>query len=270
MNPKRKKHLLFLWQFFKSKTFWSLVFKAFLISFALLFVFFQIISLYTRHMTAFKVPDFTGKTLIQADSIAKANKFNLRLVDSVFYNDSRKNIIVSQYPLPNSDVKKWRTINVIKNSSKSKKLRMPELVGISLLRALNSLKNNGLKLGRIIYKPNISVNIVLKQEKYGREVEAGSNIDAGNVIDLVVGQGLSDAETTVPIITGMVLKDAKDNLDLFELSIGAVVKDNTITKDEDFKKAIIWKQYPVSDESKTVKMGSAVDVWVTLDTTKVN
>jgi hypothetical protein len=53
------------------------------------------------------------------------------------------------------------------------------------------------------------------------------------------------------------------------LNVGRITYDDSIPSDEEKLKSLIWKQNPDPSEIFEVPHGTAVDLWLTTDTTKI-
>lgn len=242
---------------------------------ALLILFFgttiimQLLKLYTRHNNDLSVPDVTGLTL--AEAVEAAEKRNLRIVvfDSVFLSDFERGSVVEQHPQAGFRVKKNRKIFLTMNAINPEKVAMPDLVDLTFRQAGAKLESFGLKVGRITYEPNMGINIVLAQRINGRAISPGDSVTKGARVDLVLGKGLSDEQAAIPNLVGMTLEEARIMASERFLSVGAAVHDQTILTPEDELRAIVFKQQPGPGQDITLPMGSAIDVWISLDSTKV-
>ncbi len=176
---------------------------------------------------------------------------------------------MDQNPPPELQVKKGRTIFLTINAIIPEMTRMPDVVGISLRQARAIIETAGLKIGRLSYVPDIAVNNVLQQKYKGDVIEEGDSIPKGAVIDLVLGRGLSDDKTAAPDLIGLHLNTAIDKITVRYLNLGAIIYDGTVETQEDSLDAFIWKQRPVFDSESLLNLGSAVDIWLTVDSTKL-
>jgi beta-lactam-binding protein with PASTA domain len=104
------------------------------------------------------------------------------------YNETSEAFsIVEQIPAANEEVKPDRAIYVIINSGNKPKVKMPKLIDQSLTLSKAVLKNNGLVLGKVSYSyDEIGNNLVVSQTINGREIQPGTLINKGTVVDLVV------------------------------------------------------------------------------------
>lgn len=223
---------------------------------------------YTHHGEALSVPDVTGLTLEEAGIVLTSHQLRWQLVDSVYVASVKPGAVVSQNPEPDFKVKENRNIFLTINAVMPEKVKMPDVVGVSLRQAKTLLESQGLSLGRMSYVPDIAVNNVLKQMYQGKDIMKGVEILKGSAIDLVLGQGLSDEKTSVPNLTGLTLKDVHDYLTKYSLNIGVIIYDSTVITSADSVKAFIWQQKPVADVDALLQLGASVDIWLTADENK--
>jgi beta-lactam-binding protein with PASTA domain len=229
----------------------------------------QILKLYTRHNHDLSVPDFAGLSLIDAVEVAKKRDLRVEVFDSVFLVEFEKGTVVEQHPRAGLMVKKNRKVFLTMNAMNPEKVAMPNLIDLTHRQAEAKLESFGLKLGRISYEPDMGINMVLAQRMNEQNVIPGDSVVKGAKIDLVLGRGLSDERTTVPSLVGLTLEVANILASDRFLSVGAAVRDQSVITDLDEQKAFIFKQNPKSGSGMTLPMGSAIDVWITLDSTKV-
>ena len=107
---------------------------------------------------------------------------------------------------------------------------------------------------------------MLGQKCEGLEVKAGDLVVSGSVIDLMVGVGSQDNQTTIPKITGMKYVNAIDALHERFLNIGKVSFDADIKTYADSMNAVVYKQDPAGAERN---LGANVSFFLTLDQTKL-
>jgi beta-lactam-binding protein with PASTA domain len=242
---------------------------AFLILFFGTAIIMQLLKLYTRHNHDLSVPDFAGLTLYDALEVARKRDLRVEVFDSVFLADFEKGTVVEQHPRAGFMVKKNRKIFLTMNAINPEKVAMPNLVDLTFRQAGAKLESFGLKIGRISYEPDMGINVVLAQLMNGQKLIPGDSVVKGARVDLILGKGLSDERAAVPNLLGLTLEDANILASDRFLSLGAAVHDQSIITGEDEQKAIIFKQKPASGNGMTLPMGSAIDVWITLDSTKV-
>ena len=178
--------------------------------------------------------------------------------------------VIEQYPTAGYKVKENRTIYITLASREADKVIVPKVVDVSLREAENRLENAGLRLGQVTYKPSEFIDLVLEQLYKGNPTTSSMMLPRGTYVDLVVGRGLSDEQTTVPDLTGITLDEARIALYTVTLNIGALVYDASVLTNADSLQAVVWKQSPASIANNMVGLGSSVDLWLTVDQTKLN
>jgi eukaryotic-like serine/threonine-protein kinase len=217
--------------------------------------------IYTHHNQALSVPDFTGLTLEQAQKLAVEKKLRVSIMDSVYIQALPRGTMIEQNPFAGFKVKKNRTIFLVVNALNPEKIKMPNVVGVSIRQARAELETSGLNVGRIRYVPDIAMNEVLHQQYRGRDIAEGESIIKGSRVDLVLGNGLSEQQTNVPELFGLSLIESERRIFEAYLNLGAVIYDNSILTLQDSLNAKIFKQKP---DAGNINMGSSVDIWLTI------
>ncbi|MBO3444185.1 Stk1 family PASTA domain-containing Ser/Thr kinase [Clostridium sp. CCUG 7971] len=106
-----------------------------------------------------------------------------------------KDHVISQIPVAESDVKEGDTISIV-YSKGSKNAEVPNIVGITLGEAENTLKENKLQLGNISYEysDKFKQGVVLRQSPKS----GAGTIEEGDKIDVVVSRGPEAVKPEVP------------------------------------------------------------------------
>ena len=238
--------------------------------FVVLFVLFSLLKVVTRHNQELEVPPFTGMDLQQAQQVADMNSLRLEVTDSVHIPRMTPGAIYKQNPLQGSKVKKNRRILLTINAKSPKMVKMPSLVGYSLRQAQSELSSSQLKVGKLIYVPDIATNNVLEQLYNGRPVEPGTELPGESVIDLKLGQNQQDSVTYLPDLIGKPYSIVKDYLTDHSLNLGKVRFDETVETFQDSLSAFAYRQEPGAFyRDTTVWLGTPVDVYFTLDKTLI-
>lgn len=252
-------------EFLLSKIFFKNLGLAIAIVLGSIFLVLLWLNIYTRHGQARPVPDFYGLTLEETAKLAKKHKLRFQIMDSIYTNAVPRGCIAEQNPKPGYMVKKWRRIILTINAFNPEMVDMPDLIGLPKRQALALLQTSGLEPGRLIYVPDLSVDVVLKQLYDGKEIEKGQPIQKGSAIDLVLGKGLSNERTPVPNLIGLNYERAKNTVLSASLNIGAYIFDSTVKNSDDSTKAFVYRQSPEFNEEATLQLGSVVYIWLTTD-----
>jgi beta-lactam-binding protein with PASTA domain len=223
---------------------------------------------YTRHGQARAVPDFFGLNMEQTVRLAKKSRLRYQVIDSVYTTIVPRGCVAEQNPKPGFKVKKWRNIILTINAFSPEMVAVPNLIDLPIRQALALIESSGLKMGESRYRPDLSVNNVIEQLYNGKRITQGDSLQKGSVVDLVLGKGLSNQRTPVPILIGMNLESARNKILLSSLNLGTFIYDNTIIDANDTLKAFVYKQNPEYKPDASLQLGSAIYLWLTVDPAK--
>lgn len=255
--------------FIFSKVFLKQLAYAIVIGIVILLVTLLWLNLYTRHGQARPLPDFRGLSIEQVDKVAQKAKVKYKVVDSVYTNTVSKGAVVEQVPVAGFKVKKGRNVSLIVNATKPEMVAMPDLIDLPLRQAATMINNSGLEIGALIYKPDLSIDVVLNQQYEGKDIAPDTQIEKGSVIDLVLGKGLSDKLVSVPNVIGFTFDNAKQRIIGASLNLGTYIFDKTVSSSQDSLKAFVYQQNPMPGENETIQLGSSIYIWLTTDSTKI-
>ena len=222
------------------------------------------LSIRTRHGKEVTVPDLSGLSVQDAGSMASRAALKVVVADSVYMRRVARGAVVSQLPRAGSKVKPGRKIALTVNSQVPKKVSMPNLIHVSLRQAKAELSAKGLMLGRLRYVSDIATNNVLRQLYRGHDIDPGTQLYTGSVIDLTLGLNGTDAMTYVPNLTGYKYLSAIDAIQDNSLNVSAVVFDKEVRTYADSLAATVYSQRPVATGSPVV-MGTSVTIYLKLN-----
>lgn len=148
------------------------------------------LAILTRHGQQRPVPDFTGVDLADANRMATQAGLSIEVIDSLFVPSFAPGAVLDQNPAPESPVKAGRNIFVTINAQAQRKVEIPYVTGFSLRQARNMLEVAGLKVGEVIYRPDMATDYVLEERFDGQMITRGSRQQAelGSGITLIVGR----------------------------------------------------------------------------------
>jgi len=255
--------------FLKSKTFKLNAIAAIGITIFLMVLNMIFLRIYTDHGDAVAIPDLKGKTSQEVSTILDDLDLRFQIRDSVYSRETAPGTVLDQFPKPGMKVKENRTIFITICALSQVKIPMPQLTDISYRQAINLIESSGLIAGNIEYKPSEFPNLVLEQKVDGRRVRVGEMIAKGSVVDLVLGSDSNGETSEVPNLFGRNLAEARLNLGEAFLNMGIVNYDESYSPEELQSKGLIWKQTPDPAEIFEVARGTAIDIWLTLDPTKL-
>jgi beta-lactam-binding protein with PASTA domain len=223
----------------------------------------------TQHNKELIVPDLANMTVEEAHVVATASGMRIDVTDSAFVKRMKRGAVYRQNPAPGSKVKEGRRIALTINAVNPRQITMPDLIGYSTRQAKAELLSRGLVLGKLIYVQDMATNNVLRQLHNNLEIEPGAMVDSEAVIDLVVGLNSRDNVTFVPYLAGLRSLSAVEAVHDHSLNIGKMRYDDTVKDYEDSLNAVVYRQVPAASDSISVNMGSAVDLYMTLDHSRV-
>ncbi len=234
---------------------------------ALIFLIIFALNAYTGHGKTIAVPDLSGIKKEKLDSAFANSDLKFQIIDSVYLNNKPKGSVVDQTPVPSFHVKAGRTVYITVVAMQPQKVKMPNLVDLTLRQATQRLETYGLKVGRTSYEPDIAKNVVLKQVWKGRKIHPDSLIVKGSSVDLVLGDGLNDSEISVPYFINLTPEQAEEAIKSGALIQGAFIFDSDV---KDSLKARVYKQRPAYTSNSVIKIGDPVDLWFTENEDKID
>ncbi len=221
---------------------------------------------YTRHGMVVEVPDLSGLSIAEAGAIVGPLGLHVEVVDSVHTDGAPKGAVVDQDPDAGSGVKPDRTVYLIVNATRPKLIDMPALVDLSKRQAISVAEIVGLKVAELRYRPDACVDCVVDQLHEGRTIIAGTGIERGASIVLVLGSGDGGGRVPVPDLTGWTHAEVAAILNMASLNLGAVVACEGCNTKADSTLARVFRQTPAPNANSSIIMGGLVDIWLTADT----
>lgn len=219
-----------------------------------------VLRFYTRHDDLIELADFSGLHIEVMDSILLEKSLRYVVIDSVFDTKLPPLSIIDQDPIAGSFVKEDRRIYFTVVAKRKKQVQMPNIVDLSLRRAVSKLKAIDLSVGNLSFVPDMAKNAVLKQLVDGQEIESGASLYVGTKVDLVVGDGLSDVMVNLPNLSGLTKEDAEILLQMNSINLGLVLYDSSV---EDSSAAVVYRQRPSAEENTMINLGRNVDIYLT-------
>lgn len=232
--------------------------------FAIMVVWSVAMNIITRHGSHRTVPDYMGVKITDVQQAAKKGGFKIVIVDSLFVPAYEGGIVLDQLPKGGVEVKAGRKVYVTINSFRQKMVKVPYVAGRSLRQAKNMLEVAGLGIEKLVYEEDIATNYVLAELVEGKELSEQSNveIEIGEGVVLKVGVEPEKNTTIVPKAIGQGLSAAKSRLWEQGLNVGKVKFDEGVNLLNQ-KNARVYKQSV--NHNASVELGTAVDLWLTLD-----
>jgi eukaryotic-like serine/threonine-protein kinase len=230
-----------------------------IIALMLFFFFFVYLPSTTNHGKTITVPKVEGMKLNEIEDFLEEHSLQYYVNDSSYSSGKEPFTVTKQEPQPGAKVKEDRKIYITYNMKTAPMIKMPKLIDGSVKNAQMILKTSDLQVGKIEYVPDLAQNAVLKQLVNGKEIAPGAPIPKGSTVDLVVGDGLGNAEFQMPNVVGMPADEATTLLVGAGLQIGAV---QYIAAPHGEADGTVVRQRPVAIPGAKIKVGELVDIWV--------
>jgi beta-lactam-binding protein with PASTA domain len=225
--------------FFKSKSFFIHLGLIVVSFFLIIFLVFFSLKIYTRHGKEYIVPDISGKLIQEIEQMEEMRPFNVVIIDSIFQEETPSGTILSQEPVANSKAKKGRKIYLTIASFSGDDIEMHSCVDMSLKLAVQTLTDVGLRIGNISFLQGNIPNIVVSQQRNGKQLRKNTKVKRGDVIDLVVEMTESQTTTNMPDILGKTEDEAERLLWAAGLNVGK--KDFEGKKDKNHSRVVSYQ-----------------------------
>ncbi|HMV14452.1 MAG TPA: PASTA domain-containing protein [Chitinophagales bacterium] len=224
----------------------------------LLFVYFGL-NWYTDHGDFVVVPNVKGKSLYDAKNELKNYDLDYIIADSTFDESKPPLSVLEQQPLNGAKVKENRRIYLTLNASAPPSVKIPSIIDNSRRQAELILNSWGLKLGQLIYIPDMAKDAVLNIQVNGKIVKPGTVVPKGTMVDLVLGDGFGNQVTEVPPITDMTVLEARAVLEAVHLNVGEIIAAGPI---EDTLSAYVYDQNPKFGQPGQLGANNSVQLYI--------
>lgn len=181
--------------------------------------------LFNRNLAEIAVPDVKNMTVVEAQKLLEEKEFKVELEEK--YGDPsqfKPGTVMEQSPKA-GEKRKQRSLIILTICKGAELKGVPEVVGMSLSKAENTLLNAGFKVGKLTKKhvEGQRIGAVLAQSP-----KAMDKAPKGSSIDLVVNEG----DKPVPNLIGKPIAEAKRLLEQAGLKLGEVkeVNDHSAVK----------------------------------------
>jgi beta-lactam-binding protein with PASTA domain len=215
---------------------------------------------YTNHGETVTVPNVKGMKYAELKEYLENKNLDVKISDSsMFLLDKGPGVVIEQDPRPNEQVKEGRTIYVSITRTVPPQVKMPNLIDVSQRQGEAILFSYGLRLGSIIYKPDLAKGAILEMSCNGKLLNAGQPIAKGSRIDLVLGDGVGITDVAVPNLLNLSLEEAVFVLKGSALNVGEVFYPPGKLDSLNF---FVVEQMPMPGDSVFIKQGESVSLRV--------
>jgi beta-lactam-binding protein with PASTA domain len=222
----------------------------------------------TEQGVTVEVPDLMGFNPTELETIVAEKELRYEIIDSVYFADKPRGVVISQSPAAGKQVKRDRKIYLTINANKVPRVTLPNIVDMTLRQATGILNSLGIQVNDLIYEPNLCSGCIVRMERNNEELMPGYILQKGAKIDLVVGAGLTGELVPYPVVIGKKYLEAYNILRRRGLNVGAVTYEDCLTK-SDSAEALIIMQIPDFTKAELVPMGQSVSLTLTKDVSKI-
>ncbi|MDD4377389.1 MAG: Stk1 family PASTA domain-containing Ser/Thr kinase [Eubacteriales bacterium] len=197
------------------------------------------------------VPDLKNLTFEEAEKELAKLELKIEKGDEVDSPDVEEGKITSQTPSADTKVKKGKTIVV--NISKGKKAGViPNVVSQDFEGIKEYIESLGFTLGFVEKKESeLPKGTIISQSPLG-----GDPAEPGTAIDIVVSNGKTEKEFTVPTLTGLTVDEAKNAIVEAGFSVGKITYGDSTAYAKNY---VMWQEYGANT---TLKEGTKISIKV--------
>ncbi|MEI2695822.1 MAG: PASTA domain-containing protein [Saprospiraceae bacterium] len=255
--------------FLKSKLLLHTLIRLFFVVIILWIIQAFFLNLYTNHGQKLTLQKYIGVSLANAKKHAEPRGYEIIVTDSLYIKGRPGGLIVSQIPVPGSQVKRGRKIYVTLTKFQAESFQselLPVLYGkkyefkrteLFNLFELNS-KIKGVKFDpgpenhilEVYYHNQLLIN--------GSERKTDVTIAKGDTLEFVISTKVG-GEVPIPNLICQTLSEAKFLLSSSKLELGTIVEEGEITDPET---AYIIKQIPEAQDGQTIELGSSFKITI--------
>lgn len=228
---------------------------------AIVFITLKLLASYTLHGEEYSLPNYTGLTTDELKEYSLGDQMEFTIIDSVYDANRAPGTILAQNPLPGAKVKTGRNVYLTVVTETPEKVKMPNLLDLTLRQSISLLETYGLKINKLEYIQDLAKNAVLQQIYDGNVINPGTEIYKGSSVDLILGTGRSNNDIKVPFLIGKKQSQVIDLLHKNSLNIG----EQYFLDSEDLSKLRAYSSSPSSANAEKVEMGSYVNVYYRSD-----
>lgn len=222
----------------------------------------------THHGKTVEVPNLKLLQLERAMAQLDSLGLQYEVIDSTHYVPGiAEGAVVESFPREYQKVKLGRTILLTTNPATLPKYPLPNYRDQLVSYVSGKFKTKGFLIDSVVMIPDLSHDLVLKVlDEKGLEAEEQQPYPTGSSFTLYVSAGQDGRTVYLPELIGLTYGEARTTLSSFSLNEGALIFMDEI---EDTAGAFIMKQFPAYDLEVEVGAGSAVDLWLVADSSKV-
>ncbi len=160
-----------------------------------------------------RVPDLTGQDIVSVIETVRQQGLELKVDSRAPHASLPRDTVISQTPAPGSGIKKGRQVRVVVSQGPSE-LLAPKLVGENFRKADILIRQAGYVTGNVsrVASDSVERDVVIAQNP-----QAGSTIERGGTIDILVSSGRRQGLLVMPKLVGKKPDEALRIVDRLQL-----------------------------------------------------
>ncbi len=245
--------------FIFSKSFYKHLAIILLLGIVLFFVSIKALDIYTNNGEYIETPILQGADADSLLSTASDDYLIYQVVDSVYDDYALPGTVLMQNPKPGAKVKPGRKIYLTIVAKTSEMVKMPNLVDLTLRRAIEVIELSHLRVEHIDFVNDMALNAVLEQWYQGQKVPHDTLLPKYATIELKVGNGFGKQKAVVPFLIGKSVEAAVAQIMKSSLNVGRI---DTLSSDNFEGDLRVYKQTPMSIPEMQYKtsLGDTVNI----------
>lgn len=208
--------------FLISKAFFKHLAILFGVIIVLIFTTIKALDIYTDNGEFIIIPNFESCDADSLMYLSSKEYLQYSVVDSMYSDERLPGTVVMQNPKAGAKVKSGRKVYLSIVAKTPELVKMPNLVDLSIRRAIDVLNYAHLKVDKIEFADDIALNAILTQIYNGDTIKPDTLIPSGSYIKLIAGNGFRNSGLTVPFLIGKTPEKARELILKSSFNIGKV------------------------------------------------
>ncbi|NOR88019.1 MAG: hypothetical protein GQ527_10450 [Bacteroidales bacterium] len=246
--------------FLISKAFFKNLGVIFILGVVMVFATIKILDIYTGNGDFILIPKLEHKDADSLMFLSSKDYLQYEIADSVYANDRMPGTVVMQNPTAGAKVKNGRTVYLSIVAKTPEMVPMPNLVDLSIRRAVGMVKYAHLHISKIEFIDDIALNAVLDQHYLGVSIPPDTLIPSGSAIRLIVGNGYKKMGRAIPFLLGKNAQQARQLILKSSFNMGSIdtLKENF---EGDWR---VYRQNPHAEPNKPKEYPLGSEISITL------
>ena len=244
--------------FLISKSFFKQVGLMMVLGIIIIFTIIKGLDIYTHNGEIIIVPYLESADADSLLVLSSKTYLQYTITDSIYSDEKTPGTVVNQHPAPESKVKQGRRIYLTIVARTPEMVQMPNLIDLSIRRAVDVVLHSHLRVREIIFEDDIALNAVLGQKIGTKDIPADTMLSSGSFITLFVGNGNINKGVSVPYLIGQTVHEAQRSILQSSFNIGDI-DSLDIGYNNHFR---VYKQYPFSNplDPSIMRLGSKISL----------